>query len=82
MGHGHAATLKVAGTIDGDRLLFSVADDGSGFDPATRPGMEQGHFGLEGVMERVKALGGTADIASAPGKGTRIAINTPLPEED
>jgi len=79
--HGHATTLKVAGTIDGDRLLFSVADDGSGFDPATRPGMEQGHFGLEGVMERVKALDGTADITSAPGKGTRIAINTPLPEE-
>ena len=79
--HGHATTLKVAGTIDGDRLLFSVVDDGSGFDPATRPGMEQGHFGLEGVMERVKALDGTADITSAPGKGTRIAINTPLPEE-
>ena len=79
--HGHATTLKVAGTIDGDRLLFSVADDGCGFDPATRPGMEQGHFGLEGVMERVKALDGTADITSAPGKGTRIAINTPLPEE-
>ena len=79
--HGHATMLKVAGTIDGDRLLLSVADDGSGFDPATRPGMEQGHFGLEGVMERVKALDGTADITSAPGKGTRIAINTPLPEE-
>ena len=79
--HGHATTLKVAGTIDGRRLLFSVADDGSGFDPTTRPGMEQGHFGLEGVMERVKALDGTADITSAPGKGTRIAINTPLPEE-
>ena len=80
--HGHATTLKVAGTIDGDRLLFSVADDGCGFDPATRPGMEQGHFGLEGVMERVKALDGTADITSAPGKGPRIAINTPLPEEN
>ena len=79
--HGHATMLKVAGTIDGGRLLFSVADDGCGFDPATRPGMEQGHFGLEGVMERVKALDGTADITSAPGKGTRIAINTPLPEE-
>ena len=47
----------------------------------TRPGMEQGHFGLEGVMERVKALDGTADIASAPGKGTRVAIDIPLPEE-
>ncbi len=79
--HGHATTLKIAGTINGGRLLFSVADNGSGFNPATRPGMEQGHFGLEGVMERVKALDGMADIASAPGKGTRIAINIPLPEE-
>ena len=68
-------------SIEGDRLLFSVADNGSGFDPATRPGMEQGHFGLEGVMERVKALDGMADIVSAPGKGTRITINIPLPEE-
>ena len=79
--HGHATTLKVAGAIDGGQLHFSVADDGSGFDPATRPGMEQGHFGLEGVMERVKALDGKSDITSAPGKGTRITINIPLPEE-
>ena len=79
--HGHATTLNVAGTLHGGRLLFSVADDGCGFDPATRPGMEQGHFGLEGVMERVKALDGTADIASAPGRGTRVSIDIPLPEE-
>jgi len=79
--HGRAATLKVAGTIDRGRLLFSVADDGCGFDPTIRPGMEQGHFGLEGVMERVKALGGTADISSTPGKGTRVAFDVPLPEE-
>ena len=79
--HGRAETLRVAGTLDGGRILFSVADDGCGFDPSTRPGMEQGHFGLEGVMERVKALDGTADITSAPGKGTRIAIDIPLPEE-
>lgn len=79
--HGRAKTLKVAGTIDGGRLLFSVADDGCGFDPSKRPGMEQGHFGLEGVTERVKALGGTADIASVPGKGSRISIDIPIPEE-
>ena len=79
--HGRATTLRIAGAIDGGRLRFSVEDDGCGFDPATRPGMEQGHFGLEGVMERVKALGGTADIASAPGRGTRVAIDVPLPEE-
>ena len=79
--HGRATAIKVAGTLEGGRLLFSVADDGRGFDPSARPGMEQGHFGLEGVMERVKALDGSADIASAPGRGARIAIDIPIPEE-
>ena len=79
--HGRAKTVTVAGALESGRLRFSVADDGCGFDPATRPGMEQGHFGLEGVMERVKALDGTAEIASAPGKGTRIDVDIPLHEE-
>ena len=79
--HGNATTVRVAGTLENGRLRFSVEDDGCGFDPATRPGMEQGHFGLEGAMERVKALNGTADIASAPGRGARIAVDIPLPEE-
>ena len=79
--HGRATTVAVEGAFDGGRLRFSVADDGRGFDPATRPGMEQGHFGLEGVMERVKALDGTVAITSAPGQGARIAVNIPLPEE-
>ncbi|MBQ3811425.1 MAG: sensor histidine kinase [Kiritimatiellae bacterium] len=79
--HGRATALKVDGALDGGRLRLSVEDDGCGFDPAARPGMEQGHFGLEGVMERVKALDGTADIASAPGAGTRVSIDIPLPEE-
>ena len=79
--HGRATTVAVEGAFDGGRLRFSVADDGRGFDPATRPGMEQGHFGLEGVMERVKALDGTVAITSAPGQGARIAVDIPLPEE-
>ena len=79
--HGHAATIKVAGTVDGGRLLFSVADDGCGFDTSSRPGMEQGHFGLEGVMERAKSLGGTTDISSEAGKGTRIVVDIPIPKE-
>ena len=79
--HGRASSIDVAGALDGGRLRFSVADDGCGFDPASRPGMEQGHFGLEGVMERVKSLDGSADIASAPGKGTRVSVDIPLPED-
>ena len=80
--HGRATTLAVEGALEGDRLRFSVADDGRGFDPAARPGMEQGHFGLEGVMERVKSLDGTARIESAPGKGARVDVDIPLPEEN
>lgn len=80
--HGRATTLAVEGALEGGRLRFSVADDGRGFDPAARPGMEQGHFGLEGVMERVKSLDGTARIESAPGKGARVDVDIPLPEEN
>ena len=80
--HGRAGEVQVGGTLDGGRLRLCVSDDGCGFDPAFRPGMEQGHFGLEGVMERVKALDGAVAIASAPGRGTRIDIDIPLPEEN
>ena len=59
--------------IDGDRLLFSVRDNGSGFDPHDRPGVRQGHFGLQGVLERVRALGGSLEITSKPGHGARVA---------
>jgi len=76
--HGAAAHVRVAGTLDGNRIRFSVTDDGRGFDPATRPGMEQGHFGLEGVTERAKALDGTIAIESAPGMGAHVAVNVVL----
>ena len=73
--HGNASTVKVAGAIVADRFRFSISDDGCGFDPNTRPGMEQGHFGLEGVIERAKALDGTVSIDSRPGKGAHVSID-------
>jgi signal transduction histidine kinase len=69
------------GVLNKDRLMFSVSDNGVGFDPRDRPGMEQGHFGIEGVMERVKGLGGGIDITSAPGNGTSITIKIPIRQE-
>lgn len=69
--HGHAKHITVAGCIEGEKLLFSVKDDGCGFDPASAPGVGQGHFGLQGIRERIKRYGGTVEIESAPGKGCR-----------
>ena len=76
--HGHATEVKVAGTIEKDRLLFSVQDDGIGFDPATAPGIEQGHFGLQGISDRIEGLDGELTIESAPGKGVKAKIELPL----
>ncbi len=72
--HGGASQVKIAGSLDGDSLRFSVSDNGCGFDPATRPGVMQGHFGLQGIHERVNQLNGDLSIESAPGKGAKVSI--------
>ena len=79
--HGRATALKVAGSIEDGRLLFSVADNGCGFDPDTAPGPAQGHFGLLGVRERIEGAEGELDISSTPGKGTKVTISIKIPKE-
>ena len=75
--HGRATSVKVAGSLDADGLHFSVRDNGRGFDPDTRPGVLQGHFGLQGIYERIQKLGGSLTIDSAPGLGARITGRIP-----
>ena len=77
--HGKASSVHIAGCIDDGRILFSVADDGCGFDPDDCPGVREGHFGLEGVRERINQLSGTVNITSAPGNGTNVKAEFPLP---
>ena len=79
--HGNASSVKVAGTIDNGQLLCSVSDDGCGFDPDTAPGVLQGHFGLQGIQERVNEIGGTFEIKSTLAKGTKAVITLTAPTE-
>ncbi len=58
----------------GDRLRIDVRDWGQGFD-VKAVGRES--FGLRGMRERARVLGGTASIRSAVGKGTHIAVDLP-----
>ncbi len=76
--HGDAKTVRVAGCVDGDRILYSVADDGCGFDPDDCPGVTQGHFGLQGIRERIRKSHGRLVIESAPGRGAKATITLPL----
>ena len=72
--HGHAQHIRIAGEMSGGILRFSVDDDGTGFDPAARPGPVQGHFGLQGIKERVNRLHGTLKIESEPDNGTKVTV--------
>ena len=79
--HGHATEIKIAGSAEHGHLFFSVHDNGQGFDVRQAPGMEQGHFGLQGIADRVESLGGTFDIDSTVGKGTKARVELSLETE-
>lgn len=68
----HSARVSVTAQ-DGD-LLVEVADAGSGFDQ--RHAQARG-FGLRGIAERARLVGGACLVESRPGQGTRIAIRIP-----
>ena len=71
--YAQASAAQVTLCHDGQYLTFTVTDDGSGFDQATTP---MG-TGLQGIADRLAALGCTIDIASAPGHGTRVTGRVP-----
>jgi signal transduction histidine kinase len=80
--HGGASSLDVSLSMEGDELVFSVADDGKGFD-ACPPDFErmrlEGHRGLSNMYERVQLLGGKLNIESRPGHGCAITVRVKTP---
>lgn len=80
--HGKATTLRIAGSIEDRKLLFSVADNGCGFDPESTPGVRDGHFGLTGIRERIRHMNGTIRIKSSAEHGTKVSISINLPKEN
>jgi signal transduction histidine kinase len=68
-----AAAADVTVHQDGPQLVFTITDDGAGFDRATtRLGT-----GIQGISDRLAALGGTVTISSAPGRGTTVTGRLP-----
>ena len=74
--HGHAHSIRIVGEMTDGTLHFSVSDDGCGFDVAAVPGPRDGHFGLQGIRERLRKYGGTMTI-DATASGTRVAVSMP-----
>ncbi len=74
----HAAARHVVVHLDarGCKLKIEVVDDGAGFDPDD-PELRSRHLGLTSMEERALELGGTLELRSVPGEGTRVSLEVP-----
>lgn len=77
--HSGADAVTVVLSATAEELCIEVVDQGRGFSLAILPDRERaGHFGVRGYSERLALIGGSAEIASEPGKGTRVKLVAPL----
>jgi PAS domain S-box-containing protein len=81
--HARANHARITLERDVRHVRLEIADDGRGFTPGAPPPTprKEGGFGLRNIAERVRILGGTLLIDSAPDRGTRLEVTIPLPDE-
>jgi len=77
--HAQAESVLVQVSAEDGRVRIEIEDDGKGFDSGAPAPTDRAHWGLLGIQERASILGGRARIDSAPGRGTRVEIEVPLP---
>jgi signal transduction histidine kinase len=72
--HAQPRAVRLSLEADSEHLVLRVSDDGTGFDPA-QP--FPGHLGLRSMRERATTVGGTLELESTPGAGTRVQARVP-----
>jgi signal transduction histidine kinase len=73
--HGRPTKIEVTSSSDGSNLRLEVRDDGTGFDQSAPS--HQGAFGITSMGERAAACGGSLELISRPGEGTRVILKLP-----
>jgi PAS domain S-box-containing protein len=73
--HSQAKQIWVTLVQEGDTVRLEIRDDGIGFDPAVAGDQR---FGLRGIKERTRMLGGQFSVKSQPGQGTTVQVVLPL----
>jgi len=77
--HAHATDVAITVRARGQRVQLVVRDDGQGFNTAAG---REGRYGVLGMRERARVLGGTLRIEGRAGRGTTVRVTVPLPEGD
>jgi PAS domain S-box-containing protein len=77
--HSRSEKVLVSLVQRGNRICIEIRDWGVGFDPKTA---QENSFGLKGIRERARLLGGTCNIKSKTGKGTSILVELPAVEQE
>ena len=75
--HANAQQVEITLCSESEEVQLIIQDDGHGFDPDA-VAHDGSHFGLLGMSERVKLLGGHLSIQSTPGSGTYIVVSIPF----
>lgn len=74
--HAHPSSVRIDLADTEGVLTLEVTDDGQGIDPAMLDKPKA--FGLKGLQERARTVGGWLDISSRPGHGTSVILSVPL----
>lgn len=74
--HAPESAMTIRLVHGGDEVIMEISDDGPGFDPEE----QRLGSGLQNMVDRVIAVGGTASITSRPGDGVKVAARIPLGE--
>jgi signal transduction histidine kinase len=77
--HAPGSAVRVSLAEDRGQVMFTVTDDGPGFDPAATAAPVAGS-GLRNMRDRLVALGGSCQVDSRPGRGTTVAGRIGLPD--
>lgn len=78
--HAKASHVELVIVQQGDHIHLEIADNGVGFDEKKRESTF-GHYGIIGMSERVRLLGGEIHLKSKKNEGTQVIVNIPLKKE-
>ena len=75
--HAGARTIEVVLACSANDLSLSVRDDGQGMSRGDGNG-RAGHYGIIGMKERASQIGAELEVASTPGRGTKVSVRVPV----